>query len=54
MNQAGTGETARAATPGYFPAWHPYYKLCVRVSLTPEQEIGPQMRALGLSPDDAR
>jgi hypothetical protein len=21
-----TGETAKAAEPGYFPAWHPYYK----------------------------
>ncbi len=25
-----TGETARAAEPGYFPWWHPYYRLmCV-------------------------
>ncbi len=25
-----TGETARAAEPGYFPWWHPYYRFNVR------------------------
>lgn len=49
-----TGETARANEPGYFPAWHPYFKLGVRENVTAEQEIGPRMRALGLSPKDVR
>lgn len=48
-----TGETARTAEPGYFPWWHPYYK-SVREWVRPEEEIGPQLRALGFSPDDVR
>jgi N-acyl homoserine lactone hydrolase len=47
-----TGETARAAEPGYFPWWHPYFRLNVRVWVTPEQEIGPQLERLGISPGD--
>ena len=49
-----TGETAEASRPGYFPRWHPYYRLAVREEVREEQEIGPRMRALGLSPRDVR
>jgi N-acyl homoserine lactone hydrolase len=49
-----TGETARAAQPGYFPWWHPYYKVGVREWVRPEEEIGPQLRALGINPNDVR
>jgi len=49
-----TGETARAAEPGYFPRWHPYYRLGVREWVAPEQEIGPQLAALGIAPSDVR
>lgn len=49
-----TGETARAARPGYFPSWHPYYRLGVRMDVEPEEEIGPRLRGLGLSPSDVR
>ena len=49
-----TGETARAAEPGYFPWWHPYYKLNVREWVYPEEEIGPQMESLGIKPADVR
>jgi N-acyl homoserine lactone hydrolase len=49
-----TGETARVMEPGYFPRWHPYYRLAVRALVRPEQEIGPQLRRLGLSPRDVR
>src|SRR6185436_10459289 len=49
-----TGETARAAQPRYFPRWHPYFRLAVRVSVTPEQEIGPALRAVGIEPEDVR
>ena len=48
-----TGETAKATEPGYFPAWHPYFKK-VREWVTPEQEVGPQLKALGIRPDDVR
>lgn len=49
-----TGETARTAEPGYFPRWHPYYRLAVREEVDPAQEIGPRMRALGLPPEEVR
>ncbi len=49
-----TGETARAAEPGYFPWWHPYFKVGVREWVRPEEEIGPQLRALGIAPTDVR
>lgn len=49
-----TGDTARTSEPGYFPRWHPYYRFGVRMAVQPEDEIGPQMRKLGLSPDDVR
>jgi len=49
-----TGETARATEPGYFPRWHPYYRYGVREWVQPEEEIGPQMRAIGLDPKDVR
>jgi N-acyl homoserine lactone hydrolase len=48
-----TGETAKATEPGYFPAWHPYFKK-VREWVTPEQEVGPQLQALGIRPNDVR
>src|SRR6266699_152316 len=49
-----TGETARVTEPGYFPRWHPYYRLGVRERVRPEEEIGPQLRALAFAPADVR
>src|SRR5512138_253172 len=49
-----TGETARVAEPGYFPWWHPYFRFALREWVQPEEEIGPQMRALGFDPQDVR
>ena len=49
-----TGDTSRTAEPGYFPRWHPYYRLGARISVTPDQEIGPALERLGLSAADAR
>ena len=49
-----TGETARAAERGYFPRWHPYYRTGVREWVQPEQEVGPQLRQLGISPEQVR
>ena len=49
-----TGETARVAEPGYFPWWHPYYRFALQEWVQPEEEIGPQMRAIGLDPNDVR
>ena len=47
-----TGETARSTQPGYFPRWHPYYRYGLRLQVTPEQEIGPQLARLGIAPAD--
>jgi N-acyl homoserine lactone hydrolase len=44
-----TGERAAAMRPGYFPAWHPYYR-SVMFDIAPEDEIGPQLRRMGVNP----
>jgi glyoxylase-like metal-dependent hydrolase (beta-lactamase superfamily II) len=49
-----TGETARATEPGYFPRWHPVFRLAVRVWVEPEQEIGAQLGQLGIGRGDVR
>jgi glyoxylase-like metal-dependent hydrolase (beta-lactamase superfamily II) len=49
-----TGETARAAEPGYFPSWHPYFRFGVREWVREDEEIGVQLERLGFSPDDVR
>ncbi len=49
-----TGETTRTAEPGYFPRWHPYFRLAVRLDVTAEQEIGPQLLKLGIRSEDVR
>jgi N-acyl homoserine lactone hydrolase len=49
-----TGETARAAEPGYFPRWHPYFRRAVRAHVKPDEELGPQLGRIGLSPSDIR
>jgi glyoxylase-like metal-dependent hydrolase (beta-lactamase superfamily II) len=49
-----TGESGRVSEPGYFPRWHPYYRLGVKEWVEPEEEIGPSLRAIGISPDDLR
>lgn len=49
-----TGETARAAEPGYFPRWHPYFQLGLREQVRPEQEVGPRLEAQGIRPSDVR
>lgn len=46
-----TGETARTAEPGYFPAWQPYYRMAVELDVKPEEEIGPRLRERGIAPD---
>jgi glyoxylase-like metal-dependent hydrolase (beta-lactamase superfamily II) len=48
-----TGETARTSESGYFPRWQPYFRLAVRMNVSPEEEIGPQMRGSGLMPETA-
>jgi N-acyl homoserine lactone hydrolase len=49
-----TGETAMAMRPGYFPRWHPYFRLAVRLWVEPGEEIGPALQLAGLDPSDVR
>ena len=49
-----TGETARVSEPGYFPRWHPYFRLGLREWVAAEEEIGPQLRTLGVAPEEVR
>lgn len=48
------GETARTQAPGYFPRWHPYYRRAVQMDVSPNQEVGPQLKTLGISKTDIR
>lgn len=49
-----TGETARAAGPGYFPRWHPYYRTGVREWVGREDEIDRRLRMVGVPARDVR
>ncbi len=49
-----TGETARVHERGYHPSWHPFYRRSVRFRVAPEDELGPQLRALGIRANDVR
>ena len=47
------GQTARAAAPGWFPRWHPFFRLS-RFELTPDDEVAPQLRSRGIEPEQVR
>src|SRR6476661_8563398 len=49
-----TGETARTSDRDYFPKWHPFFRYGLREWVEPEEEIGPQLRRLGIGPGDVR
>lgn len=49
-----TGETARTSEPGYFPRWHPFFRMAARLSVRPEDEIGPQLQQIGITPSEVR
>ena len=47
-----TGETSRVHEPGYHPRWHPFSRRAARFKVAPEDELGPQLRALGIQVSD--
>ncbi|MFL5842530.1 MAG: N-acyl homoserine lactonase family protein [Thermoleophilaceae bacterium] len=49
-----TGETARTSERDYFPSWHPYFRFGLREWVAPDEEIGPQLRRLGIAAPDVR
>ncbi|MGO9772114.1 MAG: N-acyl homoserine lactonase family protein [Roseiarcus sp.] len=36
------------------PRWHPYFRFAVRFDIEPEEEAGPQLRALGVGARDVK
>jgi N-acyl homoserine lactone hydrolase len=48
-----TGEDARASQRSYFARWHPGLR-AFREWVDPQQEIGPQLKRLGIEPGDIR
>jgi len=47
-------DTGEAAHLKSLPRWHPYFKFAVRFDIEPEQEVGPQLRKLGISAGDVK
>jgi N-acyl homoserine lactone hydrolase len=49
-----TGETSKSSDPDYYPHWHPYYRYALRMNVRPEDEIGPQLRSMGITQEDIK
>ena len=49
-----TGETSRVHERGYHPSWHPFYRRASRFSVHPDEEIGFQLRNLGIGARDVK
>ncbi|MCM2562323.1 N-acyl homoserine lactonase family protein [Lutimaribacter sp. EGI FJ00015] len=49
-----TGIPSDANKPRYFPPYMPLLQRAAVFDVSPEDEIGPQIRRLGLNPDDVR
>jgi glyoxylase-like metal-dependent hydrolase (beta-lactamase superfamily II) len=47
-------DTGATAALKRLPKWHPYFRFAVRFDIAPEQELGPQLRALGIGAKDVR
>jgi N-acyl homoserine lactone hydrolase len=47
-------DTGASAGVKRLPRWHPYFRFCVRFEIEPEQEAGPQLKALGIGAADVK
>jgi glyoxylase-like metal-dependent hydrolase (beta-lactamase superfamily II) len=47
-------DTGSAAHLKSLPRWHPYFRFAVRFDIEPEQEVGPQLRHLGIGARDVK
>jgi N-acyl homoserine lactone hydrolase len=47
-------DTGSGAHVKSLPRWHPYFQLAVRFDIEPEQEVGPQLRNLGIGERDVK
>ncbi|MGO9888863.1 MAG: N-acyl homoserine lactonase family protein [Solirubrobacteraceae bacterium] len=49
-----TGDSARKSDRGYMPRLNPFFRCCIDPRVAPEEEIGPQLKALGIGSRDLR
>ena len=49
-----TGETSRVHQRGYHPRWHPFFRRASQFRVQPDDEIGPQLRTIGVRTRDIR
>jgi glyoxylase-like metal-dependent hydrolase (beta-lactamase superfamily II) len=49
-----TGDTARKSDRGYMPRLNPGFSRSIDIRVAPEEEIGPQLNALGIRSADVR
>jgi N-acyl homoserine lactone hydrolase len=49
-----TGDSARKSDRGYMPRLNPFFRCCIDSRVAPEEEIGPQLTALGIRSRDLR
>jgi N-acyl homoserine lactone hydrolase len=47
-------DAGASAAAKRLPRWHPYFRNAVRFDIEPEQEAGPQLRAIGIGAGDVR
>ncbi len=47
-------DTGASAAVKDLPRWHPYFRFSVRFDIEPDEEAGPQLRAMGIGPSDVR
>jgi N-acyl homoserine lactone hydrolase len=47
-------DTGVSAGVKRLPRWHPYFRFCVRFDIEPEEEAGPQLKALGVAATDVK
>jgi N-acyl homoserine lactone hydrolase len=45
-----TGESAQSGKFGWFPWWHPFFRFAIDLRVEQADEIGPQLRTLGIDP----
>ena len=44
------GESALSGKRGWFPWWHPFFRFAIDLRVEQADEIGPQLRSLGIDP----
>ena len=47
-------DTGASAAAKSLPRWHPYFRNAVRFDIEPDEEAGPQLRAIGIGSGDVR